>query len=265
MALMNYTGREAIDRDLIAIVPKKNAPVLTVFLNTQQSLKDNPKFNGCQVVIDAVLRTRAQRKELGMLAELAPSAEIAFSEFQPDDEVQFRLKIVSPADKVITGEVSGLRVKSDKPEELAQGKRKSLLPVNWATDGDDMKGRFWKVDYNDPKYPVLLIAKGKFTACGDVNQPAFQALAFPAIMKEVLTYAFVTRFCNAPTWAEDWKKLVALLGCDPCPERPEGADSPQEIEEHLESVRKWIDVASARFAHECHLDSISGEFKRSAS
>lgn len=265
MALMNYTGREAIDRSLITLVPKKNAPILTVFLKTQQPLKDNPKFSGCEVVIEAVLRIRAQRKELGALAELPTSAEIAFSEFLPGDEVQFRLKIVSPGDKKITGEVSGLRVKSDKPEEPAPGKRKSLLPVNWATEGDDMKGRFWKVDYSDPKYPVLLIAKGKFTACGDVNQPAFQALAFPAIMKEVLTYAFITRFCNSPTWTEDWGKLVSILGCDPCPERPEGADSPQEIEEHLESVRKWIDMASACFAHECRLDSITGEFKRSVS
>lgn len=265
MALMNYTGREAIDRDLIAIIPKKNAPVLTVFLKTQQPLKDNPRFGDCHVVLDAVLRTRAQRRELGPLADLAPSAEIAFDEFLPEDEVQFRLKVVRPADKVITGEVSGLRVKSDKPEEPASGKRKSLLPVNWATEGDGMKGRFWKVDYSDPKYPVLLLAKGKFAACGDVNHPAFQALAFPAIMKEVLTYAFATRFCNAPAWAEDWKKLVSLLGCDPCPERPEGADSPQEVEEHLESVRKWIDVASAAFANRCHIDSITGDFKRSES
>lgn len=264
MALMNYTGREAIDRELVAIAPKREASVLTVFLKTQQALKDNPRFGGCQVVVDAVMRTRAQRQELGPLADLAPSVEIAFSEFLPDDEVLFRLKIVSPADKLITGEASGLRARSDKPEEPALGKRKSLLPVNWATDGDDMKGRFWKVDYNDPKHPVLLIAKGKFAACGDVNNPAFQALAFPAIMKEVLTYAFVMRFCNAPPWAEDWKKLVTLLGCDPCPERPDGADSPQEIEEHLESVRKWIDNASAWFAHGCRLDAITSEFKRSA-
>lgn len=263
MALMNYTGREAIDRDLIAVVPKKNAPVLTVFLKTQQPLRDNPRFDGCHVVLDAVLRTRAQRMELGPLAELVPSVEIEFGEFLPDDEVQFRLKIVRPADKVITGEVSGLRIKSDKPEEPAPGRRKSLLPVTWATEGDGMKGRFWKVDFTTPQYPVLLIAKGKFAACGDVNNPAFQALAFPAIMKEVLTYAFVTRFCNPPPWTEDWKKLVSLLGCESCPERPEGADSPQEVEEHLESVRKWIDAASAHFASDCHLDSISGDFKRS--
>ena len=263
MALMNYTGRETIDRNLIAIVPKENAPVLTVFLKIQQPLKDNPHFNDCHVVLDAFLRMRAQRKEFKSLALLAPSTEIAFDEFLPDDEVQFRLKVVRPADKVITGEVSSLRVTSDKPEEPLPGTRKSLLPVNWATEGDGMKGRFWKVDFSDPKYPVLLLAKGKFTACGDVNQPAFQALAFPAIMKEVLIYAFVTRFCNAPAWADDWKKLVFLLGCDPCPERTEGADSPWAVEEHLESVRKWIEVVSAEFAHRCHLDSITGDFKRS--
>lgn len=260
MALMNYTGRESIDRDLITIEAKKNAPVLTVYLKSKQGLKDNPKFNGCLVVIDAVLRTRAQRIELGSLADLPVSKEVVFSDFLPGDEVKFRLKIVDPGDKKITGEVSGLRVKGDKLEDPILGKRKTLLPVNWAAEGDEMKGQFWKLDYSNGNFPVLLLAKGKFTALGDVNRPEFRALAFPAIMKEVLTFAFVTKFDNIPVWAEDWNKLALLLGCDPIPQRAETANAPQEVEEHFENVCKWIDEVSAQFAHECRLELITSEF-----
>lgn len=264
MALMNYTGRESIARDLIMIEAKKNAPVLTVYLKSKQDLKDNPKFKDCQVVLDAVLRTRAQRMELGSLVDLPASKEVAFSDFQPGEEVKFRLKIVDPGDKKIIGEVSGLRVKSDKQDDPILGKKKTLLPVNWAAEGDEMKGQFWKLDYSNGNYPVLLLAKGKFTALGDVNLPVFRALAFPAIMKEVLTFAFVTKFDNIPAWAADWDKLATLLGCDPCPQRAETANAPQEVEEHFENVCKWIDDVSAQFAHECHLESITSEFKGSA-
>ena len=262
MALMNYTGRESIDRSLIDIIGEKNAPVLTVYLKTSPELKNNPKYAGCMVSLDAIRSTKAERRELGTVEDLPQSVKVVFRDFPSSNGVSFRLKVVRPIDKMIFGVASNLHEKEEKSSDNDTGSRKPLLPVNWAEQSDNLKGRFWKLNLRvPPSNPTLLLAKGKFSSLGEVNQPAFRALAFPSIMREILTYAFIVRFENPPQWADDWATLAKYLGCNELPVLPDGAESPQEIEEHLEAVEEWIDDAAARFAEDCHLNDITSEFK----
>ena len=73
MAVLNYTGREDIDRSQVEIVREKDIWPLTVYLKTQQELRDNAKYVGCDVVLVAYLRTKAERAELGPIASLKAS------------------------------------------------------------------------------------------------------------------------------------------------------------------------------------------------
>jgi len=262
MALMNYTGREAIDRGLITIVSEKNVLPLTVYLKVDNSLRNNPKYENCNVVFEAVLRTMSQRVDLGSVADLAPSLKVVFKNFMVSEGVLYTLKVVRQSDKMIAAEVDRLREKEEKPPKDETSRRKTLLPVNWAADGDNMKSRFWKVNYNGPN-PVLLLAKGKFSDKAAVNQPAFQALAFPSILSEILTYTFITRFDNLPPWADDWDALAKVIGCDPRPSLREDAEGRTELSDYFDSVRDWIDDAAARFSDDCNLKRITSEFKRS--
>ncbi len=263
MALMNYTGRESIDRSLIDIIGEKNAPVLTVYLKTSPELKNNPKYAGCMVSLDAIRSTKAERRELGAVEDLPQSVKVVFKDFPSSNGVSFRLKVVRPIDKMIFGVASNLHEKEEKSSDNDTGSRKPLLPLNWAEQSDNLKGRFWKLNFKVPSNPILLLAKGKFSSLGEVNQPAFQALAFPSIMREILTYAFIVRFENPPQWADDWAKLAKYLGCDELPVLSDRAESPQEIEEHLDAVAEWIDDVAASFAEDCRLVEITSEFKRS--
>ena len=85
MALMNYTGREAIDRGLITIVSEKDVLPLTVYLKVDNSLKNNPRYENSNVVLEAVLRTMSQRVDLGAVADLAPSVKVVFKRQKPAD------------------------------------------------------------------------------------------------------------------------------------------------------------------------------------
>lgn len=258
MAVLNFTGREDIDRKLVEVTCEKDVRPLKIYLETEPALKDNAKFVGCNVVIEAYLRTKAERRELGLLADLKSKVEVVFKEFDSPEDVQFRLKIVNPSDKKLTGCVSGLRERAKKQQTDSEANRVPLLPVNWAAETDNLSGRFWKLDMNGP---TLLVAKGKFASLGDVNQPAFKALAFPSIMKEALTEAFITRFDNPPAWAENWERLAQILGAEERPTLPDGESSRQVIQGYFEDVREWIDSVAALFAADCKLSAISSEFK----
>lgn len=264
MAVLNFTGREAIDRGLIEIACEKDVRPLKIYLKTKPGLKENPKFVGCDVVLDAYLRTKAERAELGHLSDLAQSVEVVFKEFASGEDVQFRLKIVNPSDKKLTGIVSGLEIKEPKKPKDDFRKRKSLLPVNWASDGDNLNDRFWKVSFDGVR-PTLLIRKGKFTTLGDVNRPEFQALAFPDILREVLTYAFVVRFDNPPSWAVDWERLVEIIDGTPRPELSTSENNRSVLQDYFEGTVKWIDAVSEKFAASCGLDGIDSNFKKGGS
>ena len=264
MAVLNFTGREAIDRGLIEIASEKDVRPLKIYLKTKPGLKENPKFAGCDVVLDAYLRTKAERAELGHLSDLVQSVEVIFKEFSSGEGVQFRLKVVNPSDKKLAGIVSGLEIKEPKKPKDDFRKHKSLLPVNWAGEGDNLKDRFWKISFDGVK-PTLLIRKGKFTTLGDVNRPEFQALAFPDILREVLTHAFVVRFDNPPAWAADWERFVEIVDGTPRPELSLSEKSRPAIQEYFENTMKWIDDVSEKFAASCGLDGIDSSFKKGGS
>ena len=264
MAVLNFTGREAIDRGLIEIACEKDVRPLKIYLKTKPELKENPKFAGCDVVLDAYLRTKAERAELGHLSDLAQSVEVVFKEFASGEDVQFRLKVVNPFDKKIAGIVIGLEIKEPKKPKDDFRKRKSILPVNWARDGDDLKNRFWKISFDGVK-PTLLIRKGKFTTLGDVNRPEFQALAFPDILREVLTFAFVIRFDSPPSWAADWERFVEIIDGTPRPELSPSEKNRSALQDYFKDTVKWIDAVSEKFAASCGLDGIDSNFKKGGS
>lgn len=261
MAVLNFTGREAIDRSLVSISSAKDVQPLTIYLKTESELKANPKYAGCDVVLEAYLRTKAERVELGPLADLRPSVEIVFKEFLLAEGVQYRLKVVNPTDKKLAGVVDGLKERESKKSKDEPKKRKSVMDVNWAASGDNLKHRFWKVSFAGSK-PTLLIRPGKFATLGDVNQPAFQALAFPIILREVLAHAFITCFDNPPGWADDWEKLAYIIGATERPQLGPNEKSRQVLQQHFEDTVEWIDTVAEKFAADCKLDGIDSTFKR---
>ena len=261
MAVWNYTGRADIDRRLVSLSVDDKASPLKAYLRADPSLKANPKFAGCSVVLEAFLRTKAERADLGPLAALAPSVEVVFREFLLAEDVRFRLKVVNPADRRIAGVLDDIRGREPRPPKDDPRKRKTLLPVNWATDADNLGERFWKVSFAGPR-PTLLLRRGKFVTLGDADGPAFRALAFPAVLREVLSRAYIVQFRTEPPWREDWEKLVFLLDGTRPPAPPRDDRDAPALEAYFAEVSDWIDAVCARFAKDCRLGRIDANFKR---
>ena len=266
MAIWNYTGRADIDRRLVAVSVDDGARPLKVYLRTDPALKADAAYAGCSVVLEAHLRTKAERADLGPLAALAPSVEVEFREFLLPDDVQYALKIVNPSDRRIAGVLAGIRGHEEKDRRDDDSrKRKTLLPVNMASDADNLKERFWAVSFATASHPTLLLNRKKFRSLGDANGDAFRALAFPAVLREVLTYAYVVQVQSPPTWRDDWETLVRNLTGEEPPDDPDPGDA-RALGEYFENVSAWIDAACARFSQECRLGRIAGpdeNFKRS--
>lgn len=266
MAVWNYTGRRDIDRRLVTVAVEDGASPLKVYLRADPSLKSDPAYAGCSVVLEAHLRTRAERADLGPLAALASSVEVVFPEFLLPDDVGFALKIVNPSDRRIAGVLENIRGRGERDRrEDGPRKRKSLLPVNMASDADNLKDRFWAVSFATASHPTLLLNRRKFRSLGDANGDAFRALAFPAVLREVLSYAYVVQFSAPPTWRDDWAALVRNLTGEEPPDDPDPGD-PRALGEYFENVSAWIDAACARFSQDCRLGRIAGpdeNFRRS--
>ncbi len=265
MPLLNFTSRTDIDRNLVEIAVNESSATLVVYLKTKEAFRLAPAYAGGSVVFEAYKGMKAQRVELATIDHLTPSVEVHFNEFSSTEKPSFRLKVVRADNKMILGIVDGLR-QNDEPKIEEPGNLKPLLPVNWANESDNMENRFWKVGFSGT-HPILLLRRGKFSALGEVNQPAFQALAFPQVLTEILTQAFVVNFANPPSWSEDWETMVDLLGVEPRPILDLSANgdklSGSVIQEHLDATREWIDQVAEKFASSQKLLGINSQFKRS--
>ena len=254
----NFTGREEFSRKDFEVKVDAKSHRLTIFLKQHLSLLK--KYFGCDVMITAYRTTRSQRVELGLVDSLEASRKVEFTEFVDAEGVQFKVIVVEPGTKRIRAKVEGL--KADAHKKLKKTKNRSLLPVLMANANEGLGGRFWKIAFTADN-PTLLLARSKFKqGTSSANDLPFQALAWPAIIKDVLTHAFVVKAATGfPKWAEDWKTLaMKVLGVSEG--APEDEPAPKDMGVYLEKTEKWIDDVAAAFATKRGIAEISSEFKK---
>lgn len=250
----NFTGREALASKDFEIKPDTRSPRLSVFF--KQHLAELKKYAGCEVKLSAYRATKSQRVDLGLIDKIPPSLKVEFDQFPDADGVHFQVKVVEPATKKIRAKIDNLN--PPKTAKLKKTKTRGLLPVLRAKANEGLKGRFWNLKFTSDN-PILLITN-RFPSVNSVNELPFQALAWPAIMKEVLTYAFIVKCQAFPKWSDDWLTLATkVLGVSDG--APEVEPSAKEVEVYLETTAKWIDDVAAAFATKRNLSGITSEFK----
>lgn len=252
----NFTGRDEFSHKEFELKLNKKSPRLSIFF--KQHLAQIKKYSGCAVKITASRTTKSQQIDLGMINKLVPSCTVDFPDFADGDGVHFKVVVVEPGTKLIRAKIERLSLEDEsKPKRTT--KMRGILPVSKAKNDDGLKGRFWKVEYTSEN-PILLVTP-KYSSTAAVNSPEFQALAWPAILKEVLTHAFIVKCHNFPTWAKDWMTLATIiLGVSEGAPKEEPKD--KDLEVYLETTEKWIDAVSAEFASKRGLSEITSEFKK---
>ena len=83
----------------------------------------------------------------------------------------------------------------------------------------------------------------------------------PAVIREILTYAFIENDSDElGEWTEDWKLFAHALGAEEFPQLAGGDDR----DDDTDALRKWIDSAVQAFVRGKGLADIANQWKDDA-
>jgi hypothetical protein len=187
------------------------------------------------VFVEAYRQTSWMRFDFGRVGALQTPPDRSLTEFDSPDGILFRVK-VTPAGDTHTLLAEADRIPLAKPDEKDAAKQ-PLLPVKPQKLGDEV----FRLDFSEDR-PLLLINSdlGDYRAIG--MHPAFAALVYPSVFREVLVRVLVVDKHDddaAPDdWRSQWVRFATLLpGLGELPE-PDDVDSRYD----------WIDKVVAAFA-----------------
>ena len=116
----------------------------------------------------------------------------------------------------------------------------------------------WEIVYTDDG-PNLAINASLEKQVVQMNY--FLSLVFPAVIREILTYAFIENDADElGEWTEDWKLFARALGAEEFPQLAGDDDR----DDDKDALRKWIDSAVQAFVHGRGLAEIANQWKDDA-
>lgn len=224
----NYTGRLRINQNAVRI-------------NLIQDNAASPRFNAeldlsplnlpptARIYLEAYRQSLYERFSWGTVARPSPQGPTVLTRVESLDRIYFRVKIVdeSVGQGLILAQADRISVDAPSTEPIG------LLPVKLVDLGEQV----WRVEF-EPEEPWLYlncrIDGVKERAQSD---PAFAALVFPQILREVLGY--IARYSLQPDdeaqWVADWQSFTESLS---------GETRPTEDDQMMQ----WIESAVSSFA-----------------
>jgi hypothetical protein len=229
----NYTGRKKIAQVDVPIILVGDGQVkgfqanLGALADAKYGL---PK--DARVFVEAYERTAYMRFDFGTTGAITPPTgeERLLSEFQGSSGVRFRVKVVDCIhDAQLLAEADGILPLT--PEESEQNKV-PLLPVR----PEDLGQEVWRIEFPEGMQdrPILLVNINAGDSTAVVRSPAFMSLAWPAVLRQILTRILIVDGQTEMDDEEDWHCLWLQYARRllPTHEAP-----PQEEEQRAE----WID------------------------
>jgi hypothetical protein len=204
----NYTGRKKILREDVPFALTGAKPVWGFNVDLGKlTTYDLP--HDARVYVEAYEQASYMRFDFGMVSAIStPSADARLlTEFEGSDGVRFRVKVVdaSPEAKLLA-EADGILPLS--PEEAEQNKL-PLLPVRH----HNLHQEIWRIDFEDgtQNRPTLLISEQIPDRIAFVRSPAFTAMAWPALFREILTRILLIEKHYEVDDPDDWRSMWLLF------------------------------------------------------
>jgi len=236
----NYTGRKRIDhRD--ALISLASSPNGDMSFEARLSLGDYSFPDRARVFVEAYRQMERMRFDYGRAGALSVPSDRRLKDFQDAAAVRFRVivttessprgKILGAADQIVPTD-SGSAPHDCQP----------LLPVKPAESMDEL----WHIDFSD-EGPILEVNDRLDDWRALPLRPEFMALAYPAILREILTRALIADAHDDDEdderWPSLWIRFAKMLpGMSPPPEDANNQDTVD-----------WIDEAVRRFAQRIRL------------
>lgn len=230
----NYTNRIRIHRSDVRITIREDdgKPAFDADLS---ALADYDLPLESHIFVEAYRQTNWMRFSFGQVGAITPAKDRRLSEFDTAEGVKFRVKVTPHSDiHILLAEADQITLSSS---EQAEGERKPLLPVK----PQKLDDQIYRVDFSGGA-PILLINKecGNYADIG--RSPAFMALAYPSVFREILNRVLLIEKheddANPDLWQSRWVKFASLfpgLGELPLPDDTDGRND-------------WIDDAVSAFA-----------------
>lgn len=236
---LNYTERKHIPRECVSIsvIPDGAFSRIEAALD----LRDVGLPPDAAVAIEAYHQNGSQRFAWGTVSEPRPPADRRLTEFGDARGVKFRVKVVvdSPRKGLLVAEADRLIPRTEDSED---GKRRPLLPVS----AENLYGEPWRLEIRGED-PLLKVDESLGDPVVFSRSPQFQALAYPAVVRQILT---AIRDCpegldreEASGWRRDWLDFFSSLPGIP----------PQPDHEDDDAVDAWIDAVVMAFCRKHHL------------
>jgi hypothetical protein len=236
---INYTGRIRIPRSDIVI----NVTRTGEKFGFDADLKALEKYNlpkDALVFIEAYRQTSWMRFPFGTIQSITPPENRTLQEFDSPEGIFFRVKVTNRSDvHKLLAEADGIPlVKPDQKKD----KTEPLLPVKPQKLGHEV----YRVDFSGIT-PLLLINSELGIKESIVKSSQFAALAYPAILREILTRILIVEKYRDPSNAEDWQSKwlnfsLRLPGVEPLP-----------VDDDDQEIFDWIDSVISSFARKNNL------------
>lgn len=234
---INHTGRIKIRREDVDIIVNDNGPRRSDFratLNlTGYSLPDT-----ANIFVEAYAPSVCQRFSFGEIGNFRAPERLVLSEFDSAASIKFRVKVIasSNGNKHILAEADQLSSNSGEDGDSVR----PLLPVDRSNDLGDEVFRLDGLNENDS--PVLLINASIADWKSVSTSRLFVALAFPSIIRQILTVVLLRDGHTDMDDTEDWRSLW-LRFAHSFPSVSEIPDPSNEL-----AVEDWIETAVRAFA-----------------
>ena len=236
---LNYTGRRRLaERDIQVRVQETETGL---WFDVDLDLEEYRLPAEARLFVEAYRQHSWMRFDYGTVGSIRPPGERYLTEFPSPEDILFRVKVVRP------DEPAGLLVaeaRAVKPHfsEGEDEERACILPVR---SDPGLEHEVFRMDFADR--PLLLVSE----RVGDwrelVRQPAFASLAYPTVLKEILTRVLLVEEYFDTDDPRDWRSqwlayATGLPGIDPLP----------NDEDDAELVCDWVEVAVTAFCR--HFD-----------
>jgi len=245
----NYTNRIRISRSDVQIILDKYHGELWFNADLSKIVTAYELPPEGLVFVEAYRQTNWMRFDYGTVGKLTPASDRILKQFDSSEDIRFRVKVTLSGDgHRLLAEADGIPLIS--PDEQESG-RTSLLPVKPHQLGEQI----YQVDFSN-EWPRLLVNSEAGNYRDICRHPAFMALAYPAIFREVLTQIIVVGEhdddADMTDWRSQWIKFAKVL--------PGVGDLPDVTNE--EDSRNWINDAVSAFAKRIGVRGKFDEFWR---
>jgi len=243
----NYTKR--------AVLSKDAARVAVSGLAGRHTFSAAFDLAGCgfdpsaRVFVECYRKNQLQRFDFGSVGAIVAPADVSLDAFGDDVMgLRFRVKVVSATpEKTILGMSKSFRAENDEG-----GAADCILPLTRLPKENE---NVWELEFTDDG-PTLGINNELEKQI--VQKSYFLALVFPAVIREVLSYAFLENEDGSlGDWTQDWKRFAQAIGGPEFPALSGG----EYVDEDRDKVRAWIGEAVAAFVRNRELTKLANEWE----